>query len=141
MAAGLFLTALIAACVAAIRWGTKLDRLAACALAIASFASIAAERIVSGTFSHPELGVAAVDLALLVFLVWVMKRSDKFWPIWAVGFHLISVVTHLAVFIAPEYLSTPYALYSSWSGLPVVLVLIAGCFETPTLNRRATSRS
>ena len=141
MAAGLFLAALIVACLASVIFGSRLERVSAGALVFASFVSVAAERIVSGTFSQPEYGVAAVDVALLGFLLFVMGRSDKFWPIWAVGFHAISVATHLAVLIAPRFLSTPYALYSEWWSLPVVLALIAGCFETPNRLASPATRS
>ena len=121
--------------------GDKLDRLTSVVLIVASIVSVAADNLVSGTFARPEIGVAVVDIVLLAYLLFVMKASTKFWPIWAVGFHTISVATHITVLIAPQFLSTPYAIYSEWWALSVVLALLAGSFESGSANKRAISRS
>ena len=126
---GIFLCVLFASVAAALRRGDRLDRLTGLALILATFGSAAADLTVAGTYARPETGVAIVDVLLLGFLLYVMKASSKFWPIWAVGFHSISVLTHLAVLVSPKFLSMPYAVYSEWWALPVVLALLAGCFE------------
>lgn len=129
MGGTIFLAALFGTAAAALWKGSRLERLTAAGLVAASFGTLLADRAVAGTFVRPELGVALLDIALLLFLVEVMRRSDKFWPIWAVGFHSISVAAHVVVLVMPDFLRTPYALYSGWWALPVVLALLAGCFE------------
>ena len=47
----------------------------------------------------PEYGVLVVDLALLVFLMWLALRSDRYWPMFAAAFHLLGVVTHIAIMV------------------------------------------
>ena len=121
--------------------GDSLDKLTGVTFAAATFASVVADKFVAGTFVRPEVGVATLDAVLLGYLLFVMKTSSKFWPIWAVGFHAISVATHLVVLIAPQFLRTPYAIYSEWWSLPVVVALMAGCFEQGTPARARVTRS
>lgn len=47
-------------------------------------------------FHQLEGGVMAVDIAALVAFVWIALRSPRYWPMFAAGFHLLAVVTHLA---------------------------------------------
>lgn len=47
-------------------------------------------------FQHTEWGIFVVDAALLALLVWIALRSGRYWPIFAAGFHLLAIVTHIA---------------------------------------------
>ncbi|MCR5878058.1 hypothetical protein [Phenylobacterium sp. J367] len=49
-----------------------------------------------------EWGIAGVDLALLALLVYIALRSRRYWPLFAAGFHLLAVVTHLARGLDPR---------------------------------------
>jgi hypothetical protein len=40
--------------------------------------------------------VFAIDLSLFALLIWIALRSRYYWPLFAAGFHLLAVVTHLA---------------------------------------------
>lgn len=121
--------------------GSPLERLTALMLILATIASVVADAAVAGTFIQPEWGVALVDVLLLIYLLWVMKLSSRFWPIWAVGFHSISIMTHIAATFAPALRDGPYAVYSEWWGLFVVLALFAGTFEGGATAPNAISRS
>ena len=81
--------------------------------------------------TQPQL--LTIDLILLGGLFWLAVHSHRYWPIWMVGFHSLSVVSHLATFINPTYLPAAYqAMTALWS-IPVQLVLILGV----NLDRRA----
>ena len=43
-----------------------------------------------------EWEVLAVDIALLAALMVIALRSARYWPLFAAGFHLLAVVTHVA---------------------------------------------
>jgi hypothetical protein len=43
-----------------------------------------------------EWGIALIDLGLLGLLLWIAMRSTRFWPLFAAGFHLLALITHLA---------------------------------------------
>lgn len=40
--------------------------------------------------------VLAIDTAFLVLLMWIALRTRRHWPLFAAGFQLLGVVTHLA---------------------------------------------
>ena len=47
-------------------------------------------------FRQTEWGILLVDLAALGVFVWIALNSPRYWPIFAAGFHLLAIVTHLA---------------------------------------------
>jgi len=53
-------------------------------------------------------GVALVDAGLLAVLVWVALRSPRWWPLFAAGFHLLAVVTHLAKLVDSQVSAWAY---------------------------------
>jgi hypothetical protein len=90
-------------------WVWPATLLAVCALA--AWRGRAYERMAAGVYfvawvltvavfqSHSEAtqwAVLAIDAGVLIFLVWVALRSTRYWPLFAAGFHLLAVVTHLA---------------------------------------------
>ena len=87
----------------------------------------------SGTFhASVETGIFAVDVALLVGLGAIALFSDRFWPLWATGFHLVGVLTHGAVLAGTEVAPLAYAhALGLWSYL-TLFSLAAG---TRALNR------
>jgi hypothetical protein len=73
--------------------GGRSERWAASALAAGWLTTLVVYRYrIGGT----EWGVLAVDIALLAALLWIALRSPRYWPLFAAGFHLLAVVTHLA---------------------------------------------
>lgn len=56
-----------------------------------------------------QWGTLAVDVALLGFLVFVALRGDRYWPLFAAGFHLLSVVTHIAHMVDAKVGAWAYA--------------------------------
>ncbi len=47
-------------------------------------------------FQQTEWGILLVDAGALSGFTWIALRSDRFWPLFAAGFHLLAVVTHVA---------------------------------------------
>lgn len=81
---------------------------------------------------QPKAGVLLVDLALLIGLIVLALRSRHYWPIWAAGLHLNTVVAHLARLIVPDARNIVYeATVAAWS-LPVLLAMAVGIW----LDRR-----
>lgn len=72
--------------------GRDEERLAAGGL----LAGWALTRVTYSDPSHTQWGVLAVDISLLWLLGWIALRSRRYWPLFAVGFHLLAVFTHLA---------------------------------------------
>ena len=109
--------------------GGRAERIGALAVVIASYASIPS----TAFFGATEIGILAVDSLLLAVFIWLLVTTDRFWPIWATGFHMISVVTHLAVAIQPNIMPVAYANYAIfWS----YLVLASLAWGTWDIRRR-----
>jgi len=48
------------------------------------------------TWVGTQWGTLAVDIAFLLVVGWIALQSRFYWPIWATGFQLLGVVTHVA---------------------------------------------
>lgn len=91
------LAALLTAAGVAIWRGGWPERLAGGAMILAWFAT--------GLFykTHlwfgPQTAVFLVDLALMMVLVFIALRSDRWWPMWACGFHGLTLILMLATLL------------------------------------------
>jgi hypothetical protein len=63
-----------------------------------------------------------VDLLLMVALYALAIKSNVYWPIWAAGFHLITMAGHAATVIMPDFRSS---LYYTFNGMWAVFVQMA----------------
>lgn len=50
----------------------------------------------------PQTAVFLVDLALMLVLLFIALRSDRWWPMWASGFHGLSLILTLATLVDPR---------------------------------------
>ena len=82
--------------------------------------------------------VFAADLACLLALAFLACISSRYWPIWATGFQIVAVATHIATFWIPDVVPAAYqALLSFWS-MPILGVMVAG---TRLDMRKASSKA
>jgi hypothetical protein len=91
--------ALTAVCAIALWRGRGEEKLAAGG----NLAAWALTRLVFEARSeHVQWPVLAIDTAFLVLLLWLALRSGRFWPLFAAGFQLLGVATHLASALDPR---------------------------------------
>jgi hypothetical protein len=127
-------------CLAALRWGGWPERIVAFLFLAAAAGSILLKSSVTGGYRTIEIGVLAVDLALLAGLVWVMVQADRRWLIWVVALQVISTTGHLARLVTPDLSRMAYSLMVGASSYPALLLLglgIAGHWRAT--RRRAAS--
>jgi hypothetical protein len=105
--------------------GAAPERIGAVGIIVASYASVPS----TAFFGAPELAMLTVDCVLLGSFLWLLVTTDRFWPIWATGFHAISVVTHLAVAVQPHIIPIAYATYAIFWGYPVLASLAWGTWH------------
>ncbi|WP_158703070.1 hypothetical protein [Allosphingosinicella vermicomposti] len=132
MVDGLFTILLFASCLYACFEGGKEGRWVTFFIISAAVLSIPA-----GSLGHQwrdvQLPVLGVDVLLLLALGIVAVRSQRYWPLWITGFHLVSIVTHIARIGQGDLPPTIYfALQSFWS-VPGLLAMVAGIM----MDRRA----
>ena len=100
------------------RWTAFLYVSACLATTAASF--------VDWRWARPNYLVFVIDGALLVGLYVVALHSRRYWPLWLVGLHLLTVCAHLSAMLAPSYFFRVYfVLEVGWS-LPKMGVLLLG---------------
>ncbi|MDI1296431.1 MAG: hypothetical protein PSY12_11190, partial [bacterium] len=79
-----------------------------------------------------------VDLGTCAALMWLMLRSDRYWPIWVAGCQLMTVLTHIVTFLRPDFTDLIYAGLSTVWIIPLFLFAIIGIeLDRKALHDRA----
>jgi hypothetical protein len=104
-----------------------------------AFASVVFWSGTGASFQGVEAGLMAVDLIFLLFLIHLSLTSDRFWPLWMTGFHLTSILVHMAMVIAPDIMPWAYATAQGFWSYPMLLSLLLGCRESTARKFSAPS--
>jgi len=76
-----------------------------------------------GMFVHLEVGVFVIDLALLVALVVIALKADRFWPLVLAAMQLDSTAVHILKLFDQEIVSFTYALMIAMWAYPMQIIL------------------
>lgn len=76
----------------------------------------------------------AVDTAYLFAAYAFSLRSDRYWPMWIVAFQLLTVASHLATIVAPDFVPKVYSAIATFWVVPLLLSLVSGVY----LDHRAS---
>ena len=125
MIGSLFWALTLVGCGYAAAAGGRDGRWAVTLLLTASLLTIPVTRL-GHHWARTETGVFAVDLALLVGLYALSLRSQRYFPIWMTGFHLIAVTTHLSAVLAPDITPNLYRAMESLWAVPITLSMVFG---------------
>ena len=117
--------ALLACAIISITWGGRDERLAAFGFVAAGVASHLAN---ISRYGSTETGVLMIDAALLIGLVYLALRSDRFWPMWAAGFQLVGTTVHFASMAETGNFAKAYANALIFWFYPVVISLMIGTY-------------
>lgn len=123
MITALFALLLFGTCAFAFLQGRTDERVAAGAMLVAAALSPIA---LSAGYASPETGVLGIDMALLLLLVIIALKSDRFWPLWAAGFHVVGTTIHLATFVEVDIWPPAYANAQAFWAWPVLGALLVG---------------
>ena|ERR1700761_5471466 len=77
-------------------------------------------------YSHVELGVFAIDISLLLALIWVALKADRLWPMVLAALHLDSTAVHILKLFDTELIGVTYAVMIVVWSYPMLLVLAIG---------------
>jgi len=114
--------------------------LAGSAIFLAATALTAAGAMLNPTWASTSYAVFAVDSGCLLLLAALAVLSNRFWPIWAVGFQMVAVATHVATLWIPDIVPKAYqAMLSFWS-IPILWVMVAGTRKDRKYERDAVRR-
>jgi hypothetical protein len=120
-----FYSALLLCAVYASANGGRTGKAGSAIFVVASVLTVAAARI-HPSWAGTSLGLFAVDAGCLLALLILALASNRFWPIWALGFQIVAVATHLATLSIPDVVPKSFqALLSFWA-IPILWVMVAG---------------
>lgn len=105
--------------------GGRTGRAGAVIFSIATLFSVFGAML-NPTWASTSYALLLVDAACLLALIALALHSNRFWPIWAMGFQTVAVATHAATMWIPDIVPRAYqALLSFWS-IPILWVMVAG---------------
>lgn len=116
-------SALVGSSAVAWKWGGLDERLAAGGFIIATLSSNLANQ---SHYLHTEMGVLTIDVMLLIGLLVLALRSDRFWPMWATAFQLVGTTVHFASMTETGDFAWAYAVGLIFWSYPVLIALIVG---------------
>jgi hypothetical protein len=127
-----FNIALLLGCAYAAVYGGRTERIGAALLF--SAATITTIVVIGQASYHRsfEAAIFAIDVAMLAALLALSLTSDRYWPLWATGFHVIGVATHAAILTGAPV--APLA-YAHGLGLWSYLTLFALVWGTRAVRR------
>lgn len=78
-----------------------------------------------------EWGILLIDVALLALLAGIALRSARYWPLFAAGFHLLAVVTHVARSVDPSVTGWAYITAEIIWGYLLAFAIGYGAWTAP----------
>ncbi len=129
-----YVFAALAICAFALVWGGRDERAVATGYLVAAAATWIAAIFHDGGRREPQSGVMVVDLFYLAFLLLIVRRSRRFWPLWVAAAHLVGTFTHVVRILQPSILAEAYALAQPFWAFPVLLALAVGTFHNRTVS-------
>ncbi len=67
-----------------------------------------------------------VDTGCLLGLCVLAIGSNRHWPIWALGFQIAAVSTHVGTIWLPDFVPKAYQLLLSFWSIPILAVMVVG---------------
>lgn len=82
--------------------------------------------LMMGSWHGTQIWLTIVDTLLFVALVWLMLRSQSYWPIWAAASQMMTVLTHIVTLLLQSFSERIYEGLSTVWVLPLLLFTIVG---------------
>ena len=124
-----FWTLLIVTCGYALWRGRKYEQLSALVFIAASVLSVVARSALHENYSAVARSDLAIDLFVLIALVVVALRSDRFWPLWVAGLQLTISMSHIFKAIEPDLVPIAYAAAERFWSYPTLIILFIGAWR------------
>ena len=119
----IYTAALIAALLFACAKGSRDAQLVATGYLAAQLTAMAISR---AEWDHPQLGLFAVDLLLLGWLLWIVLRASATWPIAAGVLQVLTVLGHCARLSVPAMDRLGYFVLLQWTAWPAFATIVVG---------------
>jgi hypothetical protein len=125
----IFWALLLVTCGYALWRGRKYEQLSALVFLTASVVSVLARSPMHERYLTVERTDLLIDSLVLVALVAIALRSDRFWPLWAAGLQLTISMSHVLKAIQPDLLPLAYAAAERFWSYPTLIILFIGAWR------------
>src|SRR5687767_14761182 len=122
----IFWTILLITCGYALWRGRKYEQLSALVFIAASVASVVARSSVNERYLAVARSDLVIDSLVLVAMVAIALRSDRFWPLWVAGLQLTISMSHALKAIQPDLVPLAYAAAERFWSYPTLIILFIG---------------
>ena len=131
----IYLTLLATCCCYALLRGGAPERLGVLILVSAVVASSLTPKMHTRRFEGLEMGLLIVDTIMLIVVVALALRAQRYWPMWWAAVKLNSIGTHLLM-LAPTLMPWPYSIASAAWSYPSPVLLAIGAWRHRERIRR-----
>ena len=76
-----------------------------------------------------RFAITSLDIAILVAVVSIAFRHNRYWPLWFAGLHSITVLSDLLLPLFPNDYSAYFIAFSGFWALPAMLVMAVGVIK------------
>lgn len=125
----IFWALLLVTCGYALWRGRKYEQLSALVFLTASVVSVLARSPMHERYLTVERSDLLIDSLVLVALIAIALRSDRFWPLWAAGLQLTISMSHVLKAIQPDLLPLAYAAAERFWSYPTLIILFIGAWR------------
>ena len=87
-------------------------------------------------FLNSELGrisarfsITSLDVAIMVVVILIAFRHNRYWPLWFAGFHSLTVASDLLLHLFPRAYSAYFIAFSGFWALPAMLAMATGTIK------------
>ncbi len=130
---------LLIALIAAIWRGGTIERLGAALCILATVLTVISSPL-NVRFIGVRLDLLAIDWATLLVFLGLARASRRYWPIWAAGLQMLSILCSMAAKLAPNTLAFAVA-EQIWAWVIVVLIIVVSLRRGGISKERGSSRS
>jgi hypothetical protein len=120
---------LFTCCGYAIARGARSEYFGAAIMIFGSLSTLVVAQSFGSSWSRLEVGIFAIDIAVLLAFVHLALKSDRFWPMWVTAFQLLAVTIHTAMMVAPQITPWAFATGAVFWAYPMLLALAIGSSE------------
>lgn len=126
----LLFLALLTICIGyALLKGGAPERLAALTIVSASAATIATSAPVPLRYNALDAGVLITDFVMMLALVALALKAERFWTLWIAAFQVMQFASHLPEILVPELLPVTYKIVISVWSYPMLILLAIGTYR------------
>ncbi len=125
----IFITLLVITCGYALWRGRKYEQLSALVFLSATVATVLARSTGQERYIALERSDLIIDSLVLLAMVAIALRSDRFWPLWIAGLQLTISMSHLLKALRPDLLPLAYAAAERFWSYPTLIILFIGAWR------------